>query len=191
VRSVSDGSTVQVTLMPGNGFGEEALLSGYARNATVRAIEDSRLVRLGAADFKNLLQAPLLREASLEEARSGVTLVDVRLPEEYRHGHLPALNLPLSGIRERCAQMDRSRPLLIYCDGGRRSAVATFLLAERGFDARWVAQGVSASRITETAPVDVACQLNPSPIVPGPSRFRPSTRLHFPVPTSSLRARQA
>jgi rhodanese-related sulfurtransferase len=121
------------------------------------ALEDSRLVRLGAADFKNLLQAPLLREASLEEARSGVTLVDVRLPEEYRHGHLPALNLPLSGIRERCAQMDRSRPLLIYCDGGRRSAVATFLLAERGFDARWVAQGVSASQMTETTPADVAC----------------------------------
>jgi CRP-like cAMP-binding protein len=152
LRSLTDGSTVRIPLMPGNGFGEEALLSGEPRNATVRAVEDSRLVRLGAADFKALLQAPLLREASLDEARVGVTLLDVRLPEEYRHGHLPgALNLPLPGIRERCEKLDRSRPLLVLCDGGRRSAVATFLLCERGFDARWVAHGVAADRMTETA----------------------------------------
>jgi CRP-like cAMP-binding protein len=157
LREVADGSALQVMLMPGSGFGEEALLSGDVRNATVRALEDSRLVRLGVADFKNLLQAPLLRESSLDEARSGVTLVDVRLPEEYLHGHLPgAINLPLPGIRERCARMDRSRPLLVHCDGGRRSAVATFLLCERGFDARWIAEGVPASLMTETAPATMA-----------------------------------
>jgi CRP-like cAMP-binding protein len=157
LRTAADGSTMQVTLMPGNGFGEEALLSGDARNATVRATEDSRLVRLGAADFKALLQAPLLREARLAEARIGETLVDVRLPEEFRHGHLAgAINLPLPGIRERCAPMDRSRPLLVYCDGGRRSAVATFLLCERGFDARWIADGVSADQLTESTSADAA-----------------------------------
>jgi rhodanese-related sulfurtransferase len=139
------------TLGPGAGFGEEALLSGEARNATVRALEDSRLVRLDAADFAALLKAPLLREVVLERAPPQALRIDVRLPEEFAHGHLPgALNVPLRALRERCAGLDRTRPLVVYCDGGRRSAAATFLFCERGFDASWVAGGVPAERLVAT-----------------------------------------
>lgn len=145
------------TLLPGAGFGEEALLSGEPRNATVRALDDCRLVRLGAGDFAELLKAPLLRRIELDAAPPRALLVDVRLPEEFAHGHVPgAVNLPLRGLREGCALLDRSRPLVVYCGGGRRSAAATFLLCERGFDAAWVADGVQPGRMTEQGPAPQA-----------------------------------
>jgi CRP-like cAMP-binding protein len=138
------------TLLPGAGFGEEALLSGEPRNATVQAIDDCRMVRLGASDFCALLKAPLLRRVALEAAPSHAQYIDVRLPEEYAHGHLPgAINLPLRELREACKMLDHHRPLVVYCGGGRRSAAATFLLCERGYDASWVADGVQPERMTE------------------------------------------
>jgi rhodanese-related sulfurtransferase len=139
------------TLLPGAGFGEEALLSGDPRNATVRALEDCRLVRLGAADFSELLKVPLLRRVSLDSLPARSLLIDVRLAEEFARAHLPgALNLPLRRLRHECDDLlGRDRPLAVYCDGGRRSAVGTFLLCERGFDAGWVADGVDPEAMTE------------------------------------------
>ncbi len=151
-RRERDGGELQPVnqIEAGQGFGEEALLSGDPRNATVRADVDSRLVRLSAADFTALLQAPVLHKADLGRLPARAVLVDVRIPEEFEHGHLPgAVNLPLRQLRERCAELDRSRALVVYCDGGRRSAAATFLLCERGFDASWVAGGVPADAMTE------------------------------------------
>ena len=77
----------------------------------------------------------------------GAILVDVRLPEEYLRGHLEgAVNLPLRRLRSEARAMDSSRPLVVYCDTGRRSAAASFLLSERGFDARWIERGVPETR---------------------------------------------
>ena len=131
----------------GNGFGEEALVSGDPRNATVRALSRVGLVRLAAQDFVRLLRDPLIPTVNLDALPKGAILVDVRLQEEYLRGHLEgAVNLPLRRLRGEARSMDASRPLIVYCDTGRRSASATFLLSERGFDARWVERGVPESR---------------------------------------------
>jgi CRP-like cAMP-binding protein len=133
----------------GHGFGEEALVSGDPRNATVRALSRASLVRLAAQDFARLLRDPLTKRASIETLPPGAILVDVRLQEEYLRGHLEgAVNLPLRRLRSEARSMDVRRPLIVYCDTGRRSASATFLLTERGFDARWVERGVPESRLT-------------------------------------------
>jgi CRP-like cAMP-binding protein len=133
----------------GRGFGEEALLSGNARNATVRALTDVMLMKIGARDFERLLKAPMLREITLEEVDDATSLIDVRLPDEFRVGHLPgAINLPLARLRELAVQLDPSRVCAVYCDSGRRSASASYLLCERGFDARLVAGGVDAGLLT-------------------------------------------
>ena len=130
----------------GNGFGEEALVSGDPRNATVRALSRCSLVRLAAHDFIRLLRNPMMHTAKLDALPMGAILIDVRLQDEYLRGHLEgAINLPLRRLRSEARSIDASRPLIVYCDTGRRSASATFLLSERGFDARWIEHGVPES----------------------------------------------
>jgi CRP-like cAMP-binding protein len=132
----------------GRGFGEEALVSGEPRNATVRALTRCKLMRLASAQFSRLLKAPILREAAIAELRPGVHLIDVRLPGEFERGHLPgAANVPLARIREAAKLLDPALEYWVYCDTGRRSASATFLLAERGFNAKLIKGGLTPNQL--------------------------------------------
>ena len=145
------GARVVSQLGVGSGFGEEALLSGQPRNATVVAQTDIAVMRIACQDFERLLKAPLLSQMVIEEVTAEHQLIDVRLADEYARGHVPgAISLPLARLRELAVQLDARRPCAVYCDSGRRSASATFLLCERGFDARLVAGGVPAELMTES-----------------------------------------
>lgn len=136
----------------GRAFGEEALVSGEPRNATVRALTRCSLMRLSSASFARLLKAPLLREVHLSDITANVQLLDVRLPREFERGHWPgAINLPLARLRELAESLDPAREYWVYCDTGRRSASAVFLLTERGFDAKLVRGGVGVAQLTEAA----------------------------------------
>lgn len=132
---------VLADLGPGCSFGEEALISGERRNATVTMVERGLLMRLTADDFDALLRLSLVQgldaAAACELLEQGALLLDVRLEDESRRDRLPgAVNIPLYLLRIRAAQFDRERPLLLVCDDGRRSATAAFLLAQMGFDTR-------------------------------------------------------
>lgn len=133
---------------PGAGFGEEALVSGEPRNATVRAESQVRLARLAAADFHRLLQEPLLARVGVKSAPADAQWIDVRTEAEYARGSLVgALNLPLRELRERATELDTELPVVAFCDTGRRSASATFLLSERGFNAAYVDGGIPVERL--------------------------------------------
>jgi CRP-like cAMP-binding protein len=136
----------------GGGFGEEALVSGEPRNATVRALSRSRLVRLSAADFRRLLQEPMLSRVTLKTAPANAQWVDVRTMEEFQRGSLPdASCLPLRDVRTAVGQLDPRRPVVVFCDTGRRSASATFLLSERGFTVAYVEGGVTPDHFGATS----------------------------------------
>ena len=61
-------------------------------------------------------------------------LVDVRTPAEFLESSLPgALNLPVDQLAHRVSELDLSRPLVVYCASGRRSAYAVRLLRQSGF----------------------------------------------------------
>jgi len=65
-----------------------------------------------------------------------VQLVDVRRDEEWRIGHLPGATLvPLHALPQRLAELDRARPVVLYCHHGSRSAQALALLEQQGFAA--------------------------------------------------------
>lgn len=127
-------------LSMGDTFGEEALISDARRNATVTAGTDVVLMRLGKEDFRTLLNEPLLQwvdrdAANFIVARGGKWL-DVRLPSEYESAHLAgAINLPLYFIRLKLKSLDRNVHYVVYCDTGRRSSAAAYILAERGYQA--------------------------------------------------------
>ena len=62
-------------------------------------------------------------------------VIDVRSPEEFRHGHIPsALNLPLSHIRARKSEVPRTGKVALHCLGGYRSYVAQRILMNSGWD---------------------------------------------------------
>lgn len=144
----SQGEREVARLGVGRGFGEESLVSGDPRNATIRAATPVLLMRLAKSDFERLLKAPLLKEIHVDAIPIDAQLVDVRLPEEFQQGRLPdAINLPLPRIREMMAALDPTKVYVVYCDSGRRSASATYLLCERGYDARLIAGGVPAEEM--------------------------------------------
>ena len=65
----------------------------------------------------------------------GAVLVDVRTPQEFRGGHAEgALNMPMEQIAGLLGKLDKSRPILLCCASGARSAVAARMLREKGFD---------------------------------------------------------
>ena len=149
VQRVSPDGRAVVLAELGNGacFGDEALISGDARNASVTALVPSRLLRLSRQDFQVLLRDPLLRKLSTAEAETLVASgtarwLDVRLPAEFRAAHLPhSLNLPLHTLRLKRSMLEPGRTYITICDTGRRSAVAAWLLRERGFEAYSLAGG--------------------------------------------------
>ena len=149
-RNTEDGKEVALAnLQAGQGFGEEALISGYPRNATVSMSGAGELMRLPAADFDSLLRAPLVHHITLAQGaeliKHGAQLIDVRLETEFKTGSLKgAINLPLYLLRLKSGSLDRKRTYILLCQSGRRSSAAAFLLSQRGFDARVLAGGLDA-----------------------------------------------
>ncbi|WP_435628261.1 cyclic nucleotide-binding domain-containing protein [Candidatus Ferrigenium straubiae] len=138
-RRVGGADVPLASLKAGDVFGEEALVSGSKRNATVTMKSNGVLLRLGRQDFLALLQEPLLHKLSYEQAMQavaqGAVWLDVRHPPEYRYDRLPgAMNVPLNDIRNAIGVLDRSKKYIAYCQSGRRSAAAAFILAQAGYD---------------------------------------------------------
>jgi rhodanese-related sulfurtransferase len=87
------------------------------------------------------------REVSREKAQKlideGAQLVDVRAGHEWGAGRIAgAVHLPLDELAGRSAEIDPDRPVILYCRGGNRSTMATDALAEAGFDAAKLSEGV-------------------------------------------------
>jgi rhodanese-related sulfurtransferase/glyoxylase-like metal-dependent hydrolase (beta-lactamase superfamily II) len=60
-------------------------------------------------------------------------VVDVRTAAEYAGGHVAgSLNIPLTHLEDRLAEIPAGRPVVVHCEGGYRSAIAASLLQQRG-----------------------------------------------------------
>jgi rhodanese-related sulfurtransferase len=87
------------------------------------------------------------REVSREEARKmveeGAQLVDVRADHEWDAGRIAgATHIALPELPERTSEIDKDRPVVVYCRGGNRSSMATAALTAAGFDAVKLSEGV-------------------------------------------------
>jgi len=146
---VNAPSVLVAELQAGDAFGEEALVSDNKRNATVTMKTDGQLLRLNKSDFVELLKEPMLKQIGRDVAEakvaSGAVWVDVRLPSEYQYEHIEgAINLPLNEIRQLLPKLDGKLVYLVYCQTGRRSSAAAFILAQRGFDVMVLSRGISS-----------------------------------------------
>src|SRR5919201_6866413 len=64
-------------------------------------------------------------------------IVDVREQDEWDEGHIPqAVHVPRGNLESRIEGLapDRSRPVLLYCAAGNRSAFAAKTLTELGYE---------------------------------------------------------
>ncbi len=92
-------------------------------------------------------QGSEVREVSREEARKmvedGAQLIDVRADHEWEAGRIGgATHVPLPQLPERLGEIDKDRPVVLYCRGGNRSSMATAALAEAGYDAVKLSEGI-------------------------------------------------
>jgi len=72
----------------------------------------------------------------VEEHAREVQIVDVREPKEFNDelGHIAGAQLiPLGELKQRLAEIDKTRPIVAVCRSGARSARATQMLQQSGF----------------------------------------------------------
>lgn len=123
----------------GRCFGEDALVYETVRNASVTMTSDGVLMRLDKDAFKLLLTEPHIEEISATGGDNRVedpVFIDVRTQQEYEQGHLAlAANFPLSILALKRRLLRQGTTYIFYCDTGRRSRAAAYLLAEQGYSA--------------------------------------------------------
>jgi sulfur-carrier protein adenylyltransferase/sulfurtransferase len=117
---------------------------------------------------------PTIREIGVERARERLdgdrppVLVDVRERNEWNQGHIPgAVLIPLAELEDRVGEAapDRSRPVILYCARGNRSAFAARTLEELGYEDvvsiedgfnAWAERGYPSELESSLAPEQVA-----------------------------------
>lgn len=82
----------------------------------------------------------MVSEVDLDEVADllgcGAQWLDVRLADDYERGHaMQALHMPLHLLRLKTRLLNPRRTYLCYCESGKRSASAVFLLTQLGFTA--------------------------------------------------------
>ena len=82
-----------------------------------------------------------------------VQLVDVRRPEEYQEGYIEGfqnIDFFSDTFAQDIEELDRTKPIIVYCKSGRRSANSAKILKEKGFVkiydlgggiTKWVSEG--------------------------------------------------
>jgi len=153
-RNVGGGQLLLAELGGGDAFGEDALIENTPRSATVTMVTDGVVLRIAKDDFVRLLRDPLLERVSRSEAeartRAGAVWLDVRFPAEYVFDKIPgAINIPLNEIRDAADSLDPSKEYLVYCQSGKRSSAAAFLLSQRGYRACVLEGGLRGGPLIE------------------------------------------
>jgi len=150
VTKTSDagGAPRKVARLEGpTGFGEEALISNAKRNATVTMVSDGVLMRLSKDDFNDNIKEPLVDWFSPAEAQrktqGGARWLDVRPLQQSEKKHLhDAILIPIEDLRVKMAELDKSVSYVCYCQNGRLSSTAAFLLKQEGYEAGVLRGGV-------------------------------------------------
>jgi rhodanese-related sulfurtransferase len=89
-------------------------------------------------------ETPEISREELQKLRDeGAQLVDVRAEHEWEAGRIEgATHLPLAELSERVGEIDREKPVVLYCRGGNRSTMAAEALAAEGYDASKLSEGI-------------------------------------------------
>lgn len=135
-------------LKAGDSFGEEALISEMARNATVSMLTDGILMRLSKDNFIELIKKPTLQSVTYDEAlklvEAGTAVwLDVRFKNEHEASTIEgSQNIPLNMLRMQAGKLAQDKCYIAFCDTGGRSSTGAFLLAGQGLDVCFLSGGL-------------------------------------------------
>jgi CRP-like cAMP-binding protein len=153
-RPAPKAKDVQIAILnTGDGFGEEALITGGTRSATISMLDDGMLMRLGKKDFMSDLAKPLINEidekVALEKINSGSLVIDVRKHDEFMQQRVEgSVNIPLTMLRLKLEGLNDQRDYILICDDGHRSSAAAFLLTQHGLNCYVLAGGLNKNKLT-------------------------------------------
>ncbi len=88
-----------------------------------------------------------MKEISVQELKEKMDnnedfqLIDVREDFEYETSNIGGLLIPLGGILIEADKVEKSKPVVIMCRSGKRSAAAIMQLEQRGFTNLYNLQG--------------------------------------------------
>ncbi|NJO33579.1 MAG: metalloregulator ArsR/SmtB family transcription factor [Rhodospirillales bacterium] len=154
VASRRDGKFVLYRLTDEKVLALISELSGIAE----RNLAEVDRIRRTYFDDRDSME-PVSREELLRRTRDDlVTVLDVRPSDEFAVGHLPgAVNIPLSELEERLAELDPSHEIVAYCRGPWcvLSFEAVAALRARGFKVRRLEDGLPEWR-SAGLPVELA-----------------------------------
>jgi len=122
--TVEDLFDLELTYAPSFGTGKDVVNKvGYiGSNLNEGAFEQVRF-----SDVYDLLEA-------------GEQVIDVREVCEYEAGRIAGVvNIPMSEMRQRLGELDKSRPVYVHCRTGERSYNMTLMLKANGFDIKNIA----------------------------------------------------
>ena len=125
---------------------EDAVVSLLQALSRVGERNSAEIARVMASYFRARDEfEPVSRKELLERLRCGTaTVLDVRPEDEFRQGHVPgALNIPLSQLERRLAELPVDREVVAYCRGPWcvLSFEAVAVLRQRGYQVRRLEDG--------------------------------------------------
>ena len=84
--------------------------------------------------------------ATMIKEKKDLQLIDVRTAGEYAEGHLANAKLiPVQELARRLSEINKSKPVLLYCRSGHRSGNALKMLQGQGYtDAKQIEGGITA-----------------------------------------------
>ena len=156
-RPAAKAKELQIAILEaGDGFGEEALITGGTRNASISMLEDGMLMRLGKKDFMSDLAEPLIdlidEKTALEKISGGSLLIDVRTHDEFSKQKVEgSVNIPLSMLRLKLDGLNDKREYILLCDNGHRSSAAAFLLTQHGLNCYALNGGLNKNKLSVPA----------------------------------------
>lgn len=87
--------------------------------------------------------------------RSKVQIIDTRTPAEFELGTISgAVNIPVDDIRELLNEIDKNKPVVVFCAVGLRGYIAARILMANGYDVRNLSGGYKTYQL---ATQDLTC----------------------------------
>ena len=102
-----------------------------------------------SAEIKTMKGEDLVKQNSAKK-KDEVLIIDVRSSEEYKAGHIPnAININVDETESRLNEIEdyKDKPVIVYCNSGKKSQDSAEILVNNGFQDVTNAQGVKEFRI--------------------------------------------